>query len=225
MNCDYNKKAINTGLIFDLDGTLWDSSYQVGIAWNTVFERNGVDIVLTPERMKIMMGRTVPEIGEAMLDFIERPRRDEILKQCCDEENVRLNAHGGKLYPHALETLEALSRKYPLFIVSNCEDGYIESFINYHNAGGFISDTECIGRTGLAKAGNIRLIIERNHLDEAIYVGDTGRDMSAAHEAGIPFVHASYGFGSATEAEYSICDLEELISLSDRLFGSHRRDE
>mgnify|MGYP002622442646 CR=1 FL=1 len=212
-------QALKKGIIFDLDGTLWDSSYQVGIAWNTVFARTGVGIVLTPEKMTVMMGRTVPEIGEAMLGFIEQPRRDDILKQCCDEENLRLNEFGGKVYPHVLETLEKLSRRYPLFIVSNCEDGYIESFLNYHKADKFISDTECIGRTGLAKAGNIKLIIERNRLDSSVYVGDTARDMLAAHEAGIPFIHASYGFGHAPDAEYSIDSFTELPKLIEGIFS------
>lgn len=215
---------MKTGLILDLDGTLWDSSYQVGLAWNEVFRRFGVDIVLTKENMTVMMGRTVPEIGEAILGDIELTRRKDILRQCCEEENRRLNLYGGSVYPHVLDTLEALSRRYPLFIVSNCEDGYIESFLNYHKADRFITDTECIGRTGLAKAGNIKLIIERNHLKKAAYIGDTARDMHSAHEAGIPFIHASYGFGTAPDADYSICSFDELIPLTDAMFNCNQEE-
>lgn len=215
-----NKFKINLGIIFDLDGTLWDSSYQVGIAWNEVFKRNGVGIELTPENMTIMMGRTVPEIGEALLPFIEQPRRRDILRQCCAEENRRLNAYGGSLYPGVIEVLQELSLKYSLFIVSNCEDGYIQSFLNYHHTNRLIKDIECIGRTGLEKAGNIKLIIERNGLKKAVYIGDTLRDMHSAHEAGIPFIHAAYGFGSAPEAEYSINSFSELPLLAESiLFG------
>ena len=111
----------DTGIIFDLDGTLWDSSYQVGIAWNDVFRRYGVDIELTPERLAVMMGRTVPEIGEKLLPHIGLTRRNEILSACCNEENRRLNLYGGEVYPGVIETLGSLSKEYPLFIVSNCE--------------------------------------------------------------------------------------------------------
>lgn len=201
------------GVIFDLDGTLWDSSYQVGIAWNDVFKRNGVDIELTPERMSVMMGRTVPEIGEVLLPHIPIGRRMEILRQCCEEENRRLNLYGGELYDGVPEVLEQLSREYDLFIVSNCEDGYMESFMNYHGTAGFIKDTECIGRTGLDKRDNIALIAKRNGLEKAVYVGDTERDMHAAHGAGLPFIHASYGFGKGFDSEYTIGGFKELPRL------------
>lgn len=213
------KRKSRYGVIFDLDGTLWDSSYQVGIAWNTVFKNEGVDIELTPENMTVMMGRTVPEIGEAMLPFIPEPRRTEILDKCCAEENRRLNMYGGKPYPDVLDTLKRLSEKYPLFIVSNCEDGYIQSFLNYHKMWPFISDIECIGRTGLAKGGNIKLIVERNHLDKAVYIGDTGRDMRSAEEAGVPFIFAEYGFGDASEAQMRIKSFGELEALLIKVFG------
>ncbi|MBR4658284.1 MAG: HAD family hydrolase [Clostridia bacterium] len=206
------------GVIFDLDGTLWDSSLQVGIAWQEVFDRYEVGIPVTKERMAVMMGRTIPEIGEAILPHIEIGRRREILKACCDEECVRLNRFGGQLYDGVFETLRALSAEYPLFIVSNCEDGYIQSFMNYHKTAPYIRDIECIGRTGLHKGDNIKLIIERNGLEKAVYVGDTERDMHSAHHAGIPFIHAAYGFGRGFEPEYSVDSVRGLPKLVKNIF-------
>lgn len=207
------------GLIFDLDGTLWDSSCQVGVAWNTVFKRNGVELELTADRMAVMMGRTVPEIGEALIPFIEPVRRAEILDECCREENRLLNLYGGEVFPGVLELLPELHKKYRLFIVSNCQDGYIQSFINYYRLGSVIEDIECIGRTGLHKGDNIRLVFNRNGLEKALYLGDTKRDMGAAREAGLPFIRASYGFGGEFEAEYSISSFCELPQAAERILG------
>ena len=193
------------GIIFDLDGTLWDSSYQVGIAWKKTFERYRVGVEVTKERMAVMMGRTVPEIGEAILPHIEPEKRREILKACCEEECVRLNKYGGKLYEGVEELLPALAKEYSLFIVSNCEDGYIK-------------DIECIGRTGLHKGDNIKLVFERNGLQKAVYVGDTERDMRASHSAGLPFIHAAYGFGHGFEPEYSMSSFFELPELVKKIF-------
>ncbi|MBO4848281.1 MAG: HAD family hydrolase [Clostridia bacterium] len=212
-------KNSGKGLIFDLDGTLWDSSYQVGIAWNDMFRKYGVDIELTQERMAVMMGRTVPEIGEALLPDIEPVRRWEILSACCEEENRRLNMFGGELFPGVAELLPELAKSCELFIVSNCQDGYIQSFLNYHGMGPYISDIECIGRTGLRKGDNIKLIIERNCLDKAVYIGDTERDMHAARHAGIPFIHASYGFGRGFGAERSIASFSDLPAIVGSVLG------
>ncbi|MCR5610983.1 MAG: HAD family hydrolase [Clostridiales bacterium] len=214
------EKTLKTGVIFDLDGTLWNSVREVAIAWNDTFKKYGVGIELTPDMMRITMGRTVPEIGEAMpvLRDIEPKRRAVILKECCDEENRRLNLFGGVLYDGVPEVLEELEKSYELFIVSNCEDGYIESFLNYHKTAKFFKDTECIGRTGLNKAGNIRLVIERNGLEKAVYVGDTERDMRSARDAGVPFIHAAYGFGSGFDAEMRVSSFRELPDLLTKVF-------
>ncbi len=207
-----------TGVIFDLDGTLWDSSYQVGLAWQEVFDRCGVGIAVTKEKMALMMGRTIPEIGEAILPHIEPVRRAEILKACCDEECERLGRYGGRLYDGVGELIPALSEGYGLYIVSNCEDGYIQTFMRAHGMEAHISDIECIGRTGLHKGDNIKLICRRNGLEKAVYMGDTERDMHAAHSAGLPFIHAAYGFGRGFQAEYSVGSFRGLPEVLDKIF-------
>lgn len=53
--------------------------------------------------------------------------------------------------------------------------------------------------------------MERNQLKSAVYVGDTEGDENAAHTAGIPFIHAAYGFGKAKNPEGRIQSLSNLI--------------
>lgn len=212
-------KTARPGVIFDLDGTLWNSVSQVRVAWNGVFKKYGVGIDLTPEMMKVTMGNTVPEIGELMLSHIEPALRERILNECCDEEDRLLTLNGGVLYDGVEELLPELAAKYDLFIVSNCQDGYIQSFMSYHRTAPYFKDFECIGRTGLAKSGNISLIVERNGLEKAVYVGDTLRDMHSAETAGVPFIHAAYGFGSGFFPEHAIASFRELPDLLDKLFS------
>lgn len=87
-----------------------------------------------------------------------------------------------------------------VFIVSNCQSGYIELFLKKTGLAPYVTDTECFGDTGMKKAENIRLVVARNGLQQPVYVGDTKGDEEAAHEAGVPFVHAAYGFGRARAA-------------------------
>ena len=55
--------------------------------------------------------------------------------------------------------------------------------------------------------------MQRHHLSEAWYIGDTQGDLDAAHGAGIPFVYCAYGFGDAEGYEKKIGRFEELMEL------------
>ena len=186
------------GIIFDLDGTLWDSSAQVVNAWNLALKKSPyTDRQITVEDMHGYMGKTLEAIMELMLPEIEPKLRAEISKSCTETEEAYLREHGGGvLFPDLEQVLDALSKKYSLYIVSNCQDGYIQTFFHCKShLKKYFSDFECPGRTGKGKGENIRIVIERNKLDKAIYVGDTQGDCDASDFAGIPFIHAAYGFG------------------------------
>ncbi len=117
------------------------------------------------------------------------------------------------LYPDLEQTLQQLSAVYPLYIVSNCQGGYIEVFLENTGFGHYFQDHLCPGDTGCAKASNIKEIICRHRLQSPVYVGDTDGDHSASRQAGIPFVFASYGFGTTRDPDYSISGLRDLSRL------------
>lgn len=213
---------MKNGIIFDLDGTLWDSTEQVVKAWNYVLnESNETDYRMTAEDLKKLMGKTVKEIASIVLNELTEQSAFEIVKLCCQVEQVYLEKQGGVLYPKLEETLNELIKNYSLYIVSNCQEGYIETFLKYHKLGGYFSDYENHGRTNLSKGENIKLIIERNKLYGAVYVGDTQGDCDAAKLAGIPFIHARYGFGNVKEECCFVNSIDELPMLIEKeFFGS-----
>ncbi|MCA1058901.1 HAD family hydrolase [Rossellomorea aquimaris] len=199
-------------IIFDLDGTLWDPIESVLEAWNKVIvEKNKSSI--TRKHLEGTMGLQMKEIGKILFPDLDEEEREQLLKDLTRQEIPHLRNHGGRIYPHVEPVLEELSKKYRLFIVSNCQDGYIEAFYDYHGLDEYFIDFENPGRTGLTKGENIRLIIERNDLKEPVYVGDTLGDQKASEEAGIPFVYVSYGFGSATSYHHMIESFEDLLKV------------
>ena len=171
-------------------------------------------------------GYDQPEYGQEHERFRRRiisdlppAKRLEVMEACMEYENQYLEDHPGILYPQVAEVLQQLSWKYKLFIVSNCQKGYIEVLMRSCNLEEYITDIECYGNTGLSKADNISMVIQRNHLDQSFYVGDTAMDAEAAADAGIPFVHAAYGFGQVNGAEAVIREFGELLQLSRKLLG------
>ena len=193
------------GIIFDLDGTLWDATAQITPSWNEVFARYPeYGAHLTLGVTKSLMGKTMEEIAAVIFPQMAGQKRNAIIKECCDFEITYLEKYGGVLYPRLTETLAELSLNYSLFIVSNSQDGYVQTFLKFHRLGRYFADIEMAGRTGLSKGGNIKLLAARNALERAVYVGDTAGDQQAANLAGVPFVWAKYGFGQVTGAEYEI---------------------
>lgn len=199
------------GIIFDLDGTLWDASHSNAPAWNVALARHeDIKVRISVEDIQGFMGKTIEEIAKIALPDMDVNESVPILKECCKEENAALLEHGGILFPKLEETLEELSKDYHLYVVSNCQDGYVQAFIQYHKMDKYFEDIEMAGRTGMGKADNIKLIVERNNLDQAVYVGDTDGDYNSTKAAGLPFVYAEYGFGNVEDAEYVIKEIAEL---------------
>lgn len=189
-------------LIFDLDGTLWDSTEGVVEAWNSVLELEGYGAGwLTVEKLHGVMGKTIPQIGAEFFPELSEENQLEIVKRCCDLEQKVLRTRGSQLYDNLERTLNELSQHYQMYIVSNCQEGYIETFLHYHRLEAYFEDFESHGRTKLSKGENIRLVMMRNQIEEAVYIGDTRGDMEAAEQAGIPFIFAAYGFGKIGEGE------------------------
>ena len=206
------------GIIFDLDGTMWNSLKQIIPAYKRVLSKyEDIEIDITEEKLKKCMGKTLEEIGEMLFPQIDSDRIKKILSECAQEELVEIRKKGGTLYPRLKETLGVLKQNYGLFIVSNCEDGYIESFLEYHQVKDLFDDYEYVGRTGKSKGENIKEIIRRNRVDKAAYVGDTQGDIDAADLAGIPFIFASYGFGRVDRKTPSIASFDELPEVINKV--------
>lgn len=147
----------NSGIIFDLDVTLWDASKQVVPAWNRVLDLYPqLQKHITETDMRGFMGKTLDSIARLMFPNMNENERMQILQECCQGEQVYLREHGGTLYPNLEKTLMLLQDKYKLFIVSNCQDGYVQAFLDYHGFGQYFTDFEMSGRTGQIKGENIK---------------------------------------------------------------------
>ena len=121
------------GIIFDMDGTLWDSAEGVAKSWTRIVNQEyDRERVISVEDIHGVMGKTMDKIAEALFPELAEAPRLELLEKCCNDENAYLREHGGVLYPALEETLAELQKKYHLYIVSNCQSGYIEAFLKYH---------------------------------------------------------------------------------------------
>lgn len=202
---DYMYKNI----IFDLDGTLWDSRNQIIDAWKSVFPDINVSSV---DELNNLMGKTTEDFMNFLFPNCDKTEAINNMDKLEKAEVSYLNINGANVYTNTINTINSLSSNHKLFIVSNCQSGYIESFLTYYNLSDKFIDIECNGNTKLSKSENINLIITRNKLNpnETCYVGDTLSDLNAAINNNIKFIWAKYGFGNNLVCDTSIDDISEL---------------
>ncbi len=208
-----------TGLIFDMDGTLWDSAEKVAESWTLKMTELYPDRApITTEDIKSVMGLTMDKIADIMWGDLSEEEQDRLLTLCGDFENDYLREHGGTVYDKLPETMLRLKEMgYHLYIVSNCQSGYIEAFLDYYKFWDLFEDIECYGNNNLKKGDNIKNICDRNNLTKAYYIGDIEGDYQASKEAGVAFIHAAYGFGEISDEVPFIDELSKLPELMETL--------
>ncbi len=201
-------------IIFDVDGTLWDSTKSVAESWNkAIREHSSLNLTLEPVSLSRVFGKTMTEIADTLFPGLSVKERMELLDVCFDEENRYLEDHPGILYPDVARTIKELSLSCPLYIVSNCQCGYIEVMLRTTGLAPYIRDHLCFGETQVPKGETIRMLIERNNLQSPVYVGDTQGDADSCKAAGIPFIFAEYGFGDVPDAQTRIHAFSDLTKL------------
>ena len=202
-------------LIFDIDGTLWDSRALVAEGYNIQLRSEGLDhLCVTAEDLKPLFGKVMTEIADVILASVPERERYALMDRCMATENAYLYENECRIgYDGVRETLEKLSKKHRLFIVSNSQRGYPDLCIEKLGLGEFISGHLCFGDTGTEKAQTIRRLMERHGITDAVYIGDTQGDCDAADGAGIPFIFAAYGFGKPSHYVAAIEKIEDLLSL------------
>jgi len=203
-------------IIFDLDGTLWDSTATVARAWqDAVSKVDYLSTEITQEVVRSITGMTYDAIFDKLFPELNDAQRAEVKVQCGESELRILHTQGGDLYPQLEDTLKDLAARYKLYIVSNCQRGYIEMFLDLNNMHAYFLGHQCFGTKGNPKADNIRDVVNDHQLKSPVYIGDTLGDYQAATQAGVPFIFANYGFGKVTEGMVatigSIAELRTLL--------------
>lgn len=202
-------------LIFDIDGTLWDSRALVAEGYNLQLKDEGLEhLFVNAQQLKALFGKVMTEIADVIFAEIPLPERYALMERCMARENRYLQENPCAIgYPGVKETLIRLAESHRLFIVSNSQRGYPDLCIEKLGLGEDIRGHLCFGDTGTSKGKTIRALMERYHIENCAYVGDTQGDYEATLEAGIPFIWAAYGFGTPAGFDARIDAFSDLLTL------------
>ena len=202
-------------LIFDIDGTLWDSRALVAEGYNIQLKAEGLaHLCVTAEDLKPLFGKVMTEIADSLLATIPVERRYELMERCMATENRYLEENPCHIgYPNVKETVQALSKRYRLFIVSNSQCGYPELCMEKLGLTPYIEGHMCFGDTGTSKGKTIRTLMAKHGITSCAYIGDTQGDYEATVEAEVPFIWCTYGFGTPDAYCEKVDRFEDLLNL------------
>lgn len=202
-------------LIFDIDGTLWDSRALVAEGYNIQLRKEGLShLCVDAERLRPLFGKVMTDIADELFPDFPDSKRYPLMERCMLTENRYLQENPCHIgYPKVKETLEALAKSHRLFIVSNAQKGYPELCIEKLGLGDCIRAHLCFGDTGTSKGQTILTLMKQENITSCAYIGDTQGDYEATVEAGVPFLWAAYGFGTPQSYDARLDSIEDLLKL------------
>ncbi len=201
------------GIIFDIDGTLWDARIVITDAWNITLKKLGYDIVLEYEELGKLFGKTMQEIFQILFPDMPESEKEILIKSLYETQYEHMAKFPPSLYEGTESTLTELSKKYKLYIVTNAQKGYIETLYKATGIKKYFTDAMCYGDTHAPKSVTIQRICERNNIKAPIYIGDTQGDADQCAIAKVPMIYAAYGLGNVEAPQTAINDIRELIEI------------
>ncbi len=217
-----NKKCKVDSIIFDLDGTLWDTKVETLHSVNDVLDKYDLEHI-DLSKIESAMGHTDSEVAKLYMPNLKKEEREHIFREMVISNIDTIKHTGGILYKGVVKTLKKLSSSYKIFIVSNCGDGYIESFLDYYKLNDLFTDFVPASKYNISKTKAINNLINKYNLKCAVYCGDTLGDYNYAKDAGIPFIHAKYGFCPELESTYQIKSINEIFDIIDKISNDNNK--
>lgn len=197
-------------LIFDMDGTLWDNVDTYADSWNMGLERTGHDKKVTRADILGLMGKEARVMLNSILPGSSTEEQDRLFVEVISAYQTLLGSMTPKIFDGMHEMLEKLSTRYKLLMLSNCEEGGLVNFMKFTKTSHLFADYAEHGQNLKPKSYNLRMLIERNNLQQPMYIGDTDSDSREATKAGVPFVFVTFGFGETENYALRFDSLPEL---------------
>ncbi len=146
------------GIIFDVDGTLWDSTVPAAEVWKRVAsEYPEITDEISAKRLKSFYGLPLEDIARRMFLSVPFEKALGVMERAVREQCPYLLDHKGELLGDVGAVFGKLNEMgIKVLIVSNCRAGYIGTFLKAYGFEELCLDHLCPGDTGLLKADNIR---------------------------------------------------------------------
>ena len=202
-------------IIFDVDGTLWDSRALLAEAYNEQLRSEGLPAEVTAEILRPLFGKTMTALADGVFPNVPAPERYALMDRCIlkMDEHLEKYASAAIGYPDLRRVTEELKKNHRLFIVSNGQKGYPQMAAKKLGLADLMDGYLSFGDTGKSKGQTLLQLMAQHNIQSAVYVGDTQGDLEACREAAIPFIWTTYGFGTPEEYWAKVDSFAQLLEL------------
>lgn len=208
-------------ILFDLDGTLVDSSVDITNALNYALGPYKFAPLTKNEVIKLV-GEGVTRLIEKLVGNMDISAIDDVKGRFLEHYSRHIVDHTRE-YPGVRETLEALSG-YKKAIISNKREALSRKTLEGLGLAGYFelvigSDTTPEKKPSPAPIFRALSGLETSPA-EAVMVGDSNFDVDAGKAAGITTIAVTYGYRpleAIRHADYLIDRMEDLLPLLDKL--------
>lgn len=209
-------------LIFDMDGTLFQTDKILELSLNDAFDRlrslNKWDKETPIDTYREIMGVPLLEVWETLLPDHSVEDREETDAYFLERLIENINSGKGALYPNVKEVFRYLKEKdCSIYIASNGLVNYLQAIVSHYGLDEWVTETFSIQQIeSLNKSDLVRSIIEKYNITNGAVVGDRLSDINAAKDNGLVSVGCNFDFAREEElsqADIVIDDLKELQNL------------
>lgn len=213
-------------IIFDLDGTLVDSSVDITNALNYAVEPYGIRPLKAEDTIK-MVGEGISRLIEKLIAGSFTGSETGSMKDALTERFLEhYTAHiidYTRAYPGVRETLERLSG-YKKAVISNKREALSRKTLEGLELMRFFNYVVGSDTTPEKKPSPVPVLKVLNELsvipEEAVMVGDSNYDVDAGKAAGVTTVAVTYGYKPVEmirHADYMIDRMGRLSALLERI--------
>ncbi|WP_099159158.1 HAD family hydrolase [Virgibacillus ndiopensis] len=210
---------MSQSLIFDMDGTLFQTDKILELSLDDTFEQlrslNKWHTVTPIDKYREIMGVPLPKVWETLL-----PEHSDEVREQTDAyflerlvENIRIGK--GALYPNVREVFSYLKENdCSIYIASNGLIEYLNAIVNYYDLDNWITETFSVQQIQtLYKADLVKTIIRKYNIKKAAIVGDRLSDINAARDNGLVSIGCNFDFARKDELSHADMVIDDLIEL------------
>jgi len=205
-------------IIFDLDGTLVDSSTDISHAINYALEGTNVPPVTVQETITII-GEGITRLFEKIIEKNNLSAEKDILIQRFLNHYSAHLTDNTPVYPGVKETMEAL-KEYRKAVISNKREDLSSRILELLGMRKYFDVVVGSDTTSERKPSPvpIQYVLSRFEAkpEEAVIVGDSNFDIEAGKAAGVTTIAVTYGYrplSSLRGADYVVNTMPEILKI------------